>query len=106
MNDLLAELLAQPWTVRQRRAGDLVEVRVEVADGRPVCTAGVLCGHQGGDALTRDLARALAALPVLVGALRQLADLSGTENGPAVRVLSQDVRDLARAALLTLEPDA
>jgi len=99
MNPSLAHLLTQPWTVRQRRAGDLCEICVVAADGRPICTAGVLCGHQRADALTAAVAGALAALPVLVGALRQLADLRDTGNGPAVR---GHVRDLARAALQAL----
>ena len=108
MNPDLEALLRQPWAARRRRAGDLVHILVEAADGAPVCTAAVVCGETRADALGVALAHALAALPTLVGALRQLADLAAaydTGNGPAVRVLSQDVRDVARAALTALEGD-
>jgi len=108
MNADLEALLRQPWAARRRRAGDLVEVRVEVADGRPVCTVGVLCGHQGGDALTSDLARVLAALPAMRAALQEIdvglevfmqryGDYSGRLAG---------LRDLILSTLTTLEPDA
>ena len=105
MNPDLEALLLQTWTARRRPVGDLVQILVEAADGAPVCTAAVVCGETRADAFGAALARALAALPALVGALRQLAELRDNGNGPAVRVLSQDVRDVARAALTALEAD-